>query len=177
MPTAKDVRVSLAGTPLLSVDNDSVRLQPFLGGVRYLSDRLYVHGFTQLDFATNGSEVRINDGNGNLNHAGNVRDSNNLFADLGVGYWMYRSQDSSGLTGVIPTLEVHQTTSIRDADTLSVGAFNVGSGGSTDFTSIVAGTTLEFGMNTQATVAYSAPLDGSDRQYDGAFRFMLSRLQ
>src|SRR6056297_2741240 len=172
LPTADGVSVSLAGTPLLEVANDSVHLQPFLGMLHYHGEKLFSHGFVQFDFATSGNDVRINPNGAGLRSVGRFANRNNVFIDYGIGYWLYRGHQATGLTGVIPTFEVHHTNSISDGTPVTAGAISLASG-SISVTNFVAGTTLEFGKNSNLTVAYGDSLDGSDLRR-GAFRMMLS---
>jgi hypothetical protein len=176
-PTASDLRVNLDdGTELLRVGNNAAHLQPFLGMLYTPSERLFAHGFLQFDFAGSGNRVAINDGNG-LANVGSITDPNHLFLNFGVGGWLVRNNGRKGLTGVIPTLELHHTNSINRGETLSAGPFDVGNyAGAVSMTSAVAGTTFEFGQASQLTLGYATPLTGGVGQmYDGAFRLMYTR--
>ncbi|TWU37534.1 hypothetical protein Q31b_43220 [Novipirellula aureliae] len=179
LPTAGDTRVNYAdGTSLLRVENESVHLQPFLGMLYTPDDRFFAQSFLQYDATASGNSVAINSSGTGLQDAGKLSDADNIFFDASVGYWLYRNDRSSGLTGIVPTLEVHQTNSTTDGNVISSGPFQVGDfGGSTSITSMVAGTTLEFGKRTQLTAGYATQLGGgSDRQYDGAFQFFFNHL-
>ncbi|MEM6469373.1 MAG: hypothetical protein AAF802_07365 [Planctomycetota bacterium] len=177
LPTADDVSVAMQGaSPLLRIDNQAVHLQPFLGLFHSHSDRLYSHGFLQFDFAASGNDTYVNfDGSG-LTRAGTLTDRNHLFIDYGIGYWLYRNDAKKGLTGVIPTFEIHHTTSISDADAVVAGPLTIGgAAGDTSLTNIVAGTTFEFGQNKNVTVAYTGSLDGDDQQFGDSLRLMVSQ--
>ena len=179
LPTASDINVNYAnGTSLLRVRNESVHLQPFLGALYTPNNRFFAQGFLQYDIAASGNSVAINSTGAGLRNAGTLTDPNNIFFDVGLGYWAYRSDAKRGLTGIIPTVEVHQTNSVQDGDLVSAGPFQVGNfSGSTSITSFVAGTTFEFGRRSQLTAGYATPLGGGvDRQYDGAFQFNFNRL-
>lgn len=179
LPTANDIQVNFAnGTNLLQVQNQAVHLQPFLGGLFTPTNRLFAQGFVQYDATASGNNVAINSTGTGLQTAGKLTDANNLFLDAAIGYWLYQDHASQGLTGVIPTLEVHQTNSVQHGDVVSAGPFQVGNfSGSTNITSVVAGSTFEFGTRTQLTAGYATPIGGgADRQYDGAFQFNFNRL-
>ncbi|WP_147866576.1 hypothetical protein [Stieleria maiorica] len=106
-----------------------------------------------------------------MSHAGTLTDRNHLFVDYGIGYWLHRNNESKGLTGIIPTIELYHTSSISDADSVNAGAFTIGgAAGDTSLTNIVAGTTFGFGQCNHVTAAYVGPLDSDDRQFNGAFR-------
>ena len=176
-PTASDSVVRYSdGTDLLRVRNDSVRLQPFLAGLYSPTDKLFFQGFVQYDVAANGNAVLINRSGSNLDYAGKLTDSSNLFVDLGVGYWMYKSNQTSGLTGIIPTLEIHQNSSLQAGDVVTLNSYQVGNfSGTTSLTNFVAGSTFEFGRKTNLAVAYTAPIGGGvDRQYNGGLQASLS---
>lgn len=179
LPTAHDIDVNYAnGTSLLQVRNEAVHLQPFLGALFTPNNRFYAQGFVQYDASASGNSVAINATGTGLQNVGKLTDPNSIFFDAGIGYWLYRSDERSGLTGIIPTVEVHQNSSVQDGDLITSGPFQVGNfGGSTSTTSIVAGSTLEFGSRTQLTAGYATPIGGgADRQYDGAFQIGFNRL-
>lgn len=178
LPTASDVNVNYAnGTSLLKVENNSVRLQPFLGGLYTPSERWYAQGFVQYDVAANGNRVLINSAGNGLAKAGTLTDSSNLYFDGGLGYWAYRSQATHGLTGVIPTVEIHQNLALQAGDVVSGGPFQVGNfGGTSSLTNLVVGSTFEFAQRSQLTVGYTTPVGGgSDRQYNGGLQVFYNR--
>ncbi len=178
LPTASDVRVNFAnGDPLLRIRNESVHIQPFLGFLYTPSSRFFAQGFLQHDTTASGNNVAINSNGSGLTRVGTLTDSNQFFIDAGIGYWMYRSQAQGGLTGIIPTIEVHQTSSTQNGDIVTAGPFQVGNfAGNTSTTSLVAGSTLEFGKRSQLTAGYATPIGGgADRQYDGAFQVYFNR--
>jgi hypothetical protein len=173
LPTASDIQVNYAnGTSLLQVRNESVHLQPFLGLLYTPNTRLFAQGFLQYDATASGNRVAINSLGNGLRDAGRLTDPNQVFLDAAVGYWLHRSNETKGLTGIVPTLEIHQTSSTQNGDLVSAGPFQVGNfAGSTSITSLVAGTTLEFGRRSQLSAGYATPLGGgADRQYEGAFQ-------
>ena len=176
-PTASDTRVSYAnGTPLLSIQNDSVRLQPFLGGLYTPNDRFFVQSFLQWDGAASGNRVAINSTGAGLTSAGRITDPSNLFLDVGAGYWLYRSNEKHGLTGIIPMVELHQNSALQPGDVVTAGPFQVGNfTGTTSLTNIVAGTTFEFGKRSNLTASYVGPIGGgSDRPFDGGLQVFYS---
>ena len=172
IPTADGVTLSLAGTPLLDVANDAVHLQPFLGMLRYHSDKMFSHGFVQFDFGAGDNDVLVNSTGAGLSNAGAFADRDHVLVDCGFGYWLHRNQKESGLTGVIPTFEVHHTSSLGSGESASAGPFTL-TAGSTSLTNFVAGTTFEFGKANQITVAYTDTLDGNQLN-GGGLRLMMS---
>jgi hypothetical protein len=176
LPTASDTSINYAnGTELLHISSEAVHLQPFLGMLFTPNRRCFAQAFMQYDIATNGNAVAINTGTG-LTPAGSLTDANHLLFDGAIGYWLYQNNQARGLTGVIPTFEVHQTVATGDGDVVSAGPFQVGNfNGNRSITSLVAGTTFEFGTRTQITAGYATAV-GSDRDYDGAFQIQLNHL-
>ena len=115
------------------------------------------------------------DGDG-LNSACRLTDSNNLFFDVGIGYWLYDSTEASGLTGIIPTVEFHQNLSLQEGDKVELGPFRVGDlSGTHSLTSLVAGTTFEFNQRSNLSIAYVTAIGGGiDRQFNGGLQVFFS---
>ncbi|MFN7845331.1 MAG: hypothetical protein ACK5YR_03155 [Pirellula sp.] len=177
LPSASDVMVNFAdGSPLLRVANESVRLQPFLGSLITPNDKWFIQSFLQLDTAANGNTVSINPNGAGLVEAGRLTDSTNLFLDVGMGYWLYRSDSQSGLTGVVPMLELHHNIALQAPDVLTSGPYQVTNDNSeTSLTNFVIGNTLEFSQRANLTTAYTTPIGGSaSRQYNGGLQVFLS---
>jgi hypothetical protein len=177
LPTANGTSVALSnGTPLLNIKNEAVHLQPFLGLAYAPDDRFFMQGFVQYDLAANGNSVALNTGTA-LRNAGTLTDSNHIFVDLGLGYWLYRNdcECASGITGVAPMFELHYTGAISDGDIVSAGPFQVGNfSGDLNMVNCVAGATFGFANGGNLSVAYTGPLTG-DRQFDGGLRVLYSR--
>lgn len=98
VPTGPDVHLA-DGTKL-----DSWIIQPW-GGYVYNMEDLYFQGFFSLPVPTDSRDVTL------------------MFIDNAVGYWMYRDNGGSGLTGIVPTLETHVNIPLnhRGADAFPVG--------------------------------------------------------
>ncbi len=179
VPTASDIEVNYSdGTPLLRVRNESVHLQPFMGMIYKPNNRFYAQVFAQYDIALSGNSVAMNTSGAGLQDVGTLTDQDHLFFDAAIGYWLYLNNTSRGLTGIIPTVELHQNSSVQDGDTISAGPFQAGNfAGSRSVTGISAGMTLEFNRRTQITAGYATALGGGvDRQYDGSFQLFASHL-
>jgi hypothetical protein len=121
--------------------------QPFTGFI-FNQWNLFMQGFTSVTIPIASAESIV------------------LFNDVGVGYFLYRSDPhSSLLTAVVPTMEVHVTTPLRQADpnVLTEGIYDtLKLHNSVDFT---LGTTLEFTKRATLGVGVSVPVTG-DRPYD-----------
>lgn len=83
-------------------------LQPFVGAIYHLNQKLYVHGFTSVVVPTNSQDPTL------------------LFNDLGVVYVLYKDCDGGGgITSIEPTVEVHVTDPLNHrgpADPTTFGA-------------------------------------------------------
>jgi hypothetical protein len=121
------------------VSRDTWGLAPFVAAL--YSDRespFFAQGFAQLDVPVGEDRVRYkettpvalnpvvpfqrapNDPRGNVltppfTASGSYRDQTLLHLDLGAGYWLYRDAGRAWLNGIIPTVEVHYTTTLNDA--------------------------------------------------------------
>ena len=177
LPSASDITANYAdGTSLLLVSNESVRIQPFLGALFTPNDRWFMQSFFQIDTAANGNTVSINGDGSGLREVGQLTDSTNMYFDVGLGYWLYRSNGRQGLTGIIPMFEIHQNSSFGNGDMIRSGPFQVSNSFGTDsLTNIVCGNTFEFAQSTHLTAAYTGPIGGgTDRQYNGGLQLFLS---
>ncbi|MDZ4782657.1 MAG: hypothetical protein SGJ19_20620 [Planctomycetia bacterium] len=174
VPTADDVVVSLAdGRPLIAIDNDAFHLQPFLGLLWTPSDRFFAQGFTQLDVDIDGNPVWADLQGLGLERFGRLNDSTLMIADLGVGYWIHRS-NSGKVTGLAPVWELHYNRSLEDQDVLQRGNLVLGNANQdVDVLNTTIGLNVELFNYALMTVGYTAPLsDATDRQFDGEFRVM-----
>ncbi|MEZ6092317.1 MAG: hypothetical protein R3C05_30810 [Pirellulaceae bacterium] len=176
LPTASDTVITLAnGTELMHISSESVHLQPFLGMLYTPNQKCFAQAFMQYDVAANGNPVFVNTGT-NMSSAGILTDANHLQFDTAIGYWVYQSNQSQGLTGIIPTAEIHHTVSTGDGDIVASGPFQIGNfNGDRSITTLVAGTTFEFGTRTQVAAGYATTI-GDDRDHDGAFQIQMNRL-
>lgn len=174
VPTADDISVRTAtGSELVRIRNESVHIMPFLGALYTPNDRFFTQGFLQVDADANGSPVDGSLTGANLQRLGRLDDATFLFADVGVGYWLYQSYGSgSFLTGLAPTFELHYNRSLDPTDTVQSGGFQIGNyADNIEILNMVIGTTCQFGQNKFLTVGYATPLaGGTDRQFDGELR-------
>jgi hypothetical protein len=176
LPTADDTQVQLAnGTPLVRIENESVHLMPFVGLLLTPNDRLFMQAFVQVDTDTEGNPILVTDFAGGLVPVGELDDVTFLYVDLSLGYWLFRSNSSRGLTGIAPTLELHINRALDDPQILQAGPLRVGGVNPLlDSTNLVVGTMFEWGQNTTLTLGYAAPLDDEDRQFDGELRVIFN---
>jgi hypothetical protein len=86
-----------AGAPYLFGLN-TITFQPFLGYI-YNFGNWYIQGFSAFDFP------------------GNIRDVTLMYNDIGIGYYLFRSDDPDRfLTAFAPTFEVHVNTPLTHRD-------------------------------------------------------------
>jgi hypothetical protein len=185
LPTARDARLfDQFGTEQISVRNDAIHVGPVVGLLWTPGDRWFVEGFAQADFDTRGNDVFVNTGNA-LAQAGTVQDQSLLYLDLAVGRWIYKNPCARWITGVVPTVELHYTTTMQDADVVNgpiqpragVSAFTVGClDNRRDVVDLTAGVHFMMGPCTTLTVAAVAPLrTGDDREFDAEVLAQLNR--
>ena len=126
LPTARDATYVEAGIPSTDttatfvIHNDSVHLAPFVGMHWDVTDSWYAYGFAQLDFDANGdaSTRRPLPSSPRPTFTGRYFDQDLLYVDLGVGHWLYRNTCAHYLTGIVPTVELHYTTTLQDSNTV-----------------------------------------------------------
>ena len=184
LPTADDIVVndmslqfSNTAETLLRVDNESVHLLPFIGGVYTPNDRLFASWIAQVDIDTNGQGVAGNNF-GTLVDRGTLQDTTYLFLDGSVGYWLYRNQNSRTITGFAPIAELHINQSLGDADTVDLngdGIHDVGNRGDFTLVNLVLGATAVVRDDLYIQSGYVVPLaGGNNTQFDGEFRLMIN---
>jgi hypothetical protein len=127
---------SFAGSDFLKVFHNTC-LQPFCGWIwRY--ERLYLQGFTAVDAPTDLNDVVM------------------LQNSVAVGYFLYQSGLPSGLTAVIPTVEVHVNTPLNHR---GVGAL-ADPAGNPDQVNVTGGVNFEFGDASSMGIAFTRPVTG-----------------
>ena len=177
LPTADDLNFNYGSMDLIRVQNESVHLMPFIGGIYTPNDRWFSMLSLQFDIDANCNPVSLNSTGMGLESVGRLDDSTFLFADASVGYWMYRNQSSSAqITGIAPMMELHYNRSIASSGPIAVGASRIGNSNSSfELLNAVFGATFELGRNRTLALAYSTPIGGgSDQQFDGEFRVLLN---
>jgi hypothetical protein len=181
VPTADDTNVLLSdGTPLVAIDNRSVHVMPFVGGL-YARDRFFAQGFAQIDVDANGDRVSVNQnilGTPSLTEVGTLHEATFLYLDLAVGYWLRRDYGCSGrrITGIAPVAEFHLNRSLQQTDSVQSGNFQIGQREDVQVLNALAGCAIEFYNSSTVTVAYGAPVgSGDDQQFDGELRVLFNR--
>jgi hypothetical protein len=204
----------------IQIANETWSLSPFLAALWTPNDRFFAQGFVQADLPLNSSTVTYTDQFtrgfppsaaaalpppplGTLNPPftvrGSVDEQTLLHIDWGFGYWIYRDRECSGwLTGIAPTLEVHYTTTLENADVLQLpgnstvvapvitnntltafahetGPVVGGSRNRVDIVDLTAGTTFELGRQATLAAAVTVPLtSGLNRTFDWEFQLQFN---
>lgn len=185
LPTAKDASlIDASGVEQVHLNNDAVHLGPMVGMVWQPNDRWFVQGFVQCDFDARGNDAFMQTDAGPTK-IGTLRDQSLLFADLAIGRWIYRNPSARWITGVAPTVELHYTTTMQNADIVS-GTTTVGTTDNhavlgcldnrSDVLDLTAGVHFLLGSKSTLTVAGVAPLrDEDNRSFDAEFLVQFNR--
>jgi hypothetical protein len=171
-PTADDVRVFAAHGDALQVarvHNDAVHLNPFVGAVYTGGHRYFVQGFSQVDFDPNGNGVAVATGGGGLTRVGRFYAPTLFYIGGGAGFVLVVDDGHSCLVRrITPMVELHYTTDLGGANSLSGGGLALASRvASVDSLNLVAGTNFTLGPKASLNVGFGMPLIGdTDRQYN-----------
>jgi hypothetical protein len=200
VPTADDFNLNLAnGITALTIENRSVRLTPYIGGLLRPSNETFLQGFASVDVSASGNRVFFDQDafNGafndpgvpvvsSLENIGTLQSSTLMKIDVAAGRWLRRNQRNRKVTDLAAVLEGHLVTSLADPDVVgsdpsAIGAGQIGSGQiaigegdqSTVF-NITAGTHMYFGGKNVLTLGYGVPVT-DDRFFDGELRATWNR--
>jgi hypothetical protein len=181
-PTARDVRVFAdnSPTPVFTIANDAFHLLPYFGVLYTPSDRLFVQTFVEFDIDTTGNEVKRP---GRAGDMGALHDQNLLQVDVQAGIWLWREPHARYVTGLAPTVEFHYTTTINDANFVTVpvaaDAFVLGNTANRiDIHNLTLGVELLLGSKSTLNIAAVVPLDkptSDNRQFDSEYFVQFNR--
>jgi hypothetical protein len=135
--TPRDGPDTFAGANYLIGVNDTT-VQPFIG---YLCrrNRFYLHGFLALDVPTS------------------IRDVTMVYNDVGIGYFVYRSQNPDALLkALVPTFEVHVNTPLTHGDYLN----QFDPTGTPSVVNLTYGINAMIGQNAVFTFGWVTPVTG-----------------
>jgi hypothetical protein len=171
-PTAPSLNVTLLnGTRIVAIENEAVHLMPFLGALYTPNDRFFTQAFLQFDVDANGNPVEVNPSFQGLRPIGRLHDTTFLYADFNVGYWVYRSEQTS-LTGFAPSIELHYNTSLEGSEFLASEGFVIGANlRQISNLNLTLGCYFEFAQDNTLVLGYTAPIGNRvDQQFDGELR-------
>jgi hypothetical protein len=183
-PTGSDFRIVDSTGTLVEVWNESMHLGPFVGAILAPTDRLFFLAFGQMDFDTKGNTVLMRDAVGTPGSLAVVdvfHDQTRGFLDFTAGYRLYENPNARFLTGVIPMVELHYTSTLTNMDFVdgplgSIGATAVGGDGRRDILNLTGGVNLQLGALSSLTLAGVFPLKtGLNREFDTEFVVQFDR--
>ena len=125
VPTAKDSQYfadQFTTSPDITINNQSVHLMPFIGGLWIPNERWFGIGYFQLDIDANGDPVEANNSpffRNNPASIGHYRDATMMYLDLAVGYWAFRDEEDRLVSGLAGVFEMHVNQSLNTASVLS----------------------------------------------------------
>lgn len=125
--------------------------QPWVGFL-FNADRFYVQGFSSYAIASESRDVGL------------------LANDIGIGYKLYHNPHGT-LTAIIPTLEAHLLTPLRNR---GVSPVNDGTRqvGAPDMLTLTGGVHLGIGERAYLTLGFGAPITGNKLfDYEGVIQF------
>jgi hypothetical protein len=203
---------------VIHIDNETWSLSPFVAVLATPTERLFTQGFLQFDIPLNSSTINYRESFlqgssqvsvAQLNQAGLLRfpsldppfaarngitDQPLMQIDWGVGYWVVRDPSRTWVTGVAPSLELHYTTTLKNASVVTlpgdplfqlnrqtnmlvqeqpprVGNLN----NRVDILDLTVGTTFLFSERATLATGFSFPLKGTgDRTFDWEFHLQLN---
>ena len=153
-----------------TVNDDVWHFTPYAALLMTPSDRFFVQSFLSY---------RLNSGSLESEEFGPIRQQTYLMADASAGYWIYRNPGNRGLTGIVPTVELHYTGAFDEESPDNTVTNTIY--GKTDVLNLTAGLTALINDRTSMAVGVSVPLldnptslpfttstVGTDRRYDWA---------
>lgn len=182
VPTSDDFRLNMAdGTPLLAIENESVRLAPYAAVLWEPNDDWFFQAFTSVEADLSGNQVRLNsdgiaDGfGGQLQTIGQLQGGTLYKFDGSAGMWVVRDRrNGKKVTDIALVAEAHVTADIGSTDIVEVEQLSVGNTGSPTILNLVTGSHFYFGESTVLTVGFGVPVT-RDRIFDGELRIFLNK--
>ncbi|WP_201767197.1 hypothetical protein [Rhodopirellula sallentina] len=173
-PTADDTRFTMRGHDIIQIHNESVQIQPFTGLLCRPNSDWAFQAYMQLDVAAGGDPVYVNTNlsnpnAGNLNYAGDFRDSTLMHLDFAASRGVYRNRDQQArLNSILANAELHYTSTLEGSDTVSAPNFTYTNlKDQFDIVNATFGSHFVFNNGLIVTPAMSVPLrDGLDEQFD-----------
>lgn len=174
-PTGSDLRVQRFNTGVapttIDLSNQAVHLVPYLAYQAAIDESWFFNGFLQFDTPTNGNSVRVTDSG--TTETLRVTDQTLLYLDAAVGYWWWHDEEAEFLNGLASIFEVHYTTALNNATSVSSAQRVISFGDSANRFNVVnvtLGLNASLARNTQLRAACVLPLrDGTNRFFDSEF--------
>jgi hypothetical protein len=210
-----DVRFQTADiirTREFRIANDTWSLSPFVAALATPTDRFFAQGFLQFDFPIGDSTINhssVTNLPGLATFANNVAAAQStpgyrippyseqssigeqtlMHIDIGTGYWLMRCPEARWITGIVPTAELHYTTTLDNAQivTLTGDPFFIGvpnleprpqvgnQRNRMDILDVTLGSTFVIGKKATVAAGVAFPLKGVDnRTFDWEFLFQVN---
>jgi hypothetical protein len=157
LPTASDANYLLGGSPIYTIKNHAVYLQPYVAYAAQLSRRSFFQLWAQGDFASEPNDVFIT-----TVIAGEYQEQDLFMLDLQTGYWFYESPCSQMLQGIAGISELHYTTTLSDTDIRPITRLMMNPQNRMDVLNLTLGTHLQLTPRANARFAVTAPLRSGD---------------
>ncbi|MCO6042843.1 transporter [Aeoliella sp. ICT_H6.2] len=158
-------------------EDDVWNFTPYVAFLAAPTERFFVQSFVSYRLNTGYLEIPATDFA--------IREQQLFMADLSAGYWLYRNRCKRGLTGIVPTVELHYTGAFNDETTYSSGtpttSYVTNVIGKSDVLNLTAGVTTYFNDRMSISTGVAIPLRdnptpypattssiGTDRRYDWA---------
>ena len=139
-----------AGAPYLNSLNTTY-FQPFLAYI-WRMDRVYIQGFNGFDFPTNNADVSL------------------MYNDIGIGYFVYRTNDRTrAITAIAPTFEVHVNSPLNHRN-----PYNIYDPAASAYDcNLTYGLNVLFGGKSMLTAALVTPVS-TPKPFDAEFALMFN---
>lgn len=181
LPTGADARFTIDDCQL-TVNNQLLKLQPFIGVLKTFNDRAFLQGFLQLDLSATGNDVTLQTSANQFvpQKVGELSERTYLFVDASAGYWLYRPPYATLVTGLAAVAELHYNAALDDGDTLRVRTsktyFRFGpETSSLEIVNSVVGIHLELFGRTVLRAGAGVPLtDGQNRSFGSELTFSVN---
>ncbi|HUG17395.1 MAG TPA: hypothetical protein VMM56_00360 [Planctomycetaceae bacterium] len=150
VPTAADIHaVNIAGV----LHNDVWAITPYLALLHNLTDDTFLQAFAAYRMRTTDQWVTSA---GAPFQVG--REPNYLNLDAQLGHWLYRNHGSSGLTGLMASVELHYTGTFEPVSPQGITGASVYLEGEQDILNLTTGITALFNDNATLTVGVVRPV-------------------
>ncbi len=175
LPTAANsVTRNTVGLPLLTLENQSVNLEPFVGALWTPSPQFFSIAYLQFDFDAGRIHAIDNVGGGTFD----IQQQTLMYFDINFGYWFYEDPCADCVRGIAAVLELHNTTAISKADQPVGSPFAGGGSIPNNILDLTAGLDFKIGTNSILTVAGGVPLgNANNRTFNSEFILQLNYLR
>ena len=189
VPTADDFNLNIAnGTTALSIENRTVRIQPYLAGLFRPTDKTFLQGFISADVAASGNRVLFDSDTFNsafdssttgptvssLQDVGILQSANIVKLDLSAGRWLRRGKRDRRITDLAAVVETHLVSFVNDSDVVDLDDIAIGEADQSSILNLTVGTHMYFGASNVLTLGYGVPVT-EDRFFDGELRATWNR--